>query len=119
MLTDSETNKVYFSFQSTYDFKEELRNLRRILYNHKIPFGHIAGTRDYFCRDYMPVQVTKNRFVQFKFQPGYLLNNPALNDCVTNTDDVHRKNPFLSNKTIIHSDIILDAVMYLNARTRS
>jgi|JFJP01.1.fsa_nt_gi agmatine deiminase len=108
MIPDGDTNKVYFSYCSTYDFKPELKRLRTIIKQYGFTYGHIAGTKDYFCRDYMPIQLSKDEFVQFKFQPDYLLNNPELKGYVTNTTDVFKKNEFFEAKKIHHSEIILD-----------
>ena len=32
----------------------------------------IQGTLDVWCRDYMPIQVSVDRFVQFRYAPDYL-----------------------------------------------
>lgn len=32
----------------------------------------IRGTRDIWCRDYMPVPIGEDRLVQFRYEPGYL-----------------------------------------------
>jgi len=108
MIPDWKTNKVYYSFQSTYDFNPELRELRKYLKQNNFKYGHIAGTKDYFCRDYMPIQLTKNEFVQFKFQPDYLLNKVKSQIFVTDTNNVLKKNEFLRRLNIINAEIILD-----------
>lgn len=38
----------------------------------------IAGAKDIWCRDYMPVQVSQERFVQFRYYPDYMLDRPDL-----------------------------------------
>lgn len=38
----------------------------------------IPGTRDVWCRDYMPVRVGDNRFIQFRYEPDYLRDVPHL-----------------------------------------
>jgi len=108
MIPDWKTNKVYYSFQSTYDFKPELKELREIINHNNFKHSHISGTKDYYCRDYMPIQLSKNEFVQFKFQPDYLINRPERLEFVTNTNDVLKKNKFLGNFRIKQSEFILD-----------
>lgn len=108
MIADSETNKVYYSNQSTYNFKVEITELKRILNKYDIRCDKLLGTKDYFCRDYMPIQMDQSNFVQFKFKPDYLLNNPELKKYVTDTNQVLRSNTFLSAFNIINSEIILD-----------
>jgi len=108
MIPDWKTNKVYYSFQSTYDFKSELKGLQVAVKRNSYECAHIAGTKDYYCRDFMPIQLTKNEFIQFKFQPDYLINRPDRRDFVTDTNNVFKKNRFLENLQIINSEIILD-----------
>lgn len=37
-----------------------------------MPFGYLAGTKDIWCRDYMPVQIDKGRLVSYNYTPNYL-----------------------------------------------
>jgi len=107
MIVDKITDKVYFSFQSTYDFKSELLEIQSILKNHNINWRYIKGTKDYFCRDYMPVQVTEKHLVQFQFYPDYLLRPDRL-EYLTKIKHVYKKNEFLNDFNITFSNIILD-----------
>ena len=43
-----------------------------MLQEHDIPLRTIPGTLDVWCRDYLPVQVAGDRFVQFRYEPDYL-----------------------------------------------
>jgi agmatine deiminase len=38
----------------------------------------IHGAADIWCRDYMPVQLDCNRFIQFRYDPDYLRQDPSL-----------------------------------------
>jgi agmatine/peptidylarginine deiminase len=38
----------------------------------------LAGTRDIWCRDYMPVQLGKAEFLKFRYAPDYLRHHPSL-----------------------------------------
>lgn len=73
MLTDRDTNFVYFS--SLLKERPELRNfwlyLEKTLKKAGISYGFVYGTNDLWCRDYMPVQLAKDKFVQFVFDPSY------------------------------------------------
>jgi len=46
--------------------------LQRILDENGIPLFLIQGTKDIWCRDYMPIQVSDDRYVQFRYEPSYL-----------------------------------------------
>lgn len=70
MITDIETNKVYFSKRLTW--YKCWKELRRILVEAKIDFDLLENTNDKWTRDYMPIQVEKSKFVSYVYNPDYL-----------------------------------------------
>ena len=72
MITDNETNFVYFSDllpqEHPFIFEEIIGKLEK----NKIAYGLLSDTKDIWCRDYMPIQTDKNSFVSFKYKPSYL-----------------------------------------------
>ena len=81
MITDKETNKVYFSsLIKTEKYQGFWNTLESILVKHKVHFDFIEGTRDIWCRDYMPIQVNKKQFVQFKYFPDYCLTHEHIGE---------------------------------------
>ncbi len=110
MITDLQTNTVYYSNLSAYTatLKAEVNELKRILARYGIGCHRIIGTRDFFCRDYMPVQRDKETYIQFRFHPDYLLNDPRQKKYVSNTKLIHQKNVFLKDFIIIPSEIVMD-----------
>lgn len=118
MFNDNETNKVYFSYQSTFDFKSKLKELKNILDESNIEWGMINGTKDFFCRDYMPVQVEEKTLVRFVFRPDHLLNNPEQCMYVTDTNLVFKNNDFLNHYRIVNSCIILDGGNVVKCKSR-
>jgi agmatine deiminase len=72
MIADSDTNAVFVADTLESRFPEVHRGLKSILAEHGIPLRTIPVTRDIWCRDYMPIQVGEDRFVQFRFAPDYL-----------------------------------------------
>jgi agmatine deiminase len=72
MIADHETNVVFVADTLEPRFPEVFQGLQRILHDHGIPLRIIPGTREVWCRDYMPIQVAEDRFVQFRFAPDYL-----------------------------------------------
>ena len=109
---------MFYSFLSGYDFKPELRELRKILRKHHYAFSHIAGTKDYFCRDYMPVQVDRTEFIRFRFHPDYLLKDPEKIQYVSDTEEILRKNRFMTSFRIRRSEIILDGGNVIRSKKR-
>lgn len=110
MLTDSLTNTVYFS--SLLPEKCLILNAHLIdaLQKHGIPYGYLSGTKDIWCRDYMPIQVNAERFVFFKYTPDYLQDKAGLR-IQTNPDDVFQVEENNLKKLLPQSstiDLVLD-----------
>lgn len=76
MITDKETNFVYFSslIKETDRYSSFWERLESILIEKRIGYSFIEYTRDIWCRDYMPVQTDINDFVQFDYFPDYYLS---------------------------------------------
>ena len=76
MIPDSQTNFVYFSsiLRDSDKYQPFWNRLKIILDYEAVQYGFIDGTRDIWCRDYMPVQVSKDKFVQFTYFPDYYLH---------------------------------------------
>jgi len=74
MISDNQTNTVYLSarLQSDSRFTAFCNNLTAILEKHKISYQFLENTRDIWCRDYMPVQITENKFIEYTYDPDYL-----------------------------------------------
>ena len=63
MIADFKTNTVYIADSTPRAYKTRLEKIGimpKVLY----------GTEDYYCRDYMPVQIAEKEFVQFVYRPG-------------------------------------------------
>ena len=69
---DADANVVYISDRLKPRYPELVTALGDILRDHEIPLRVIRGTSDIWCRDFMPVQVSWDSFVQFRFNPDYL-----------------------------------------------
>ncbi len=74
MIIGKETNTVYLSerLRSESRSGKACDTLTAILDRHKIIYRFLKGTRDIWCRDYMPIQTLQNEFVQFRYEPSYL-----------------------------------------------
>jgi hypothetical protein len=78
MITDNQTNTVYFS--SLLQEKCPVLNAHIVdaLRKRDIPFTYLKGTKDIWCRDYMPIQIEKDRFVFYRYTPDYLQDKRGL-----------------------------------------
>ena len=74
MVTDRLTDTVYFSEWALKDFPVPINNICKLLDKHGIKYGFLRHTKDYWCRDYMPIQVNETKFVQYTYAPDYLQN---------------------------------------------
>ncbi|MEJ8802824.1 agmatine deiminase family protein [Pontibacter sp. H249] len=79
MIIDRETDFVFFSgllasdarYTATYD------KVRKVLDRHQVRHGLLKGTKDIWCRDYMPIQKGIAEFIQFRYEPSYLADDAA------------------------------------------
>ena len=105
MITNFETNKVLIAKGLTsLDYVDATGHLLSFMHRHKIEWGFLPNTYSPFhiwARDYMPIQVSKEKFVRFNYSPDYLKNNPEYKPDTS---------AILSNLGIqfIDSDIIID-----------
>lgn len=72
MITDNHTNTVYFSSLLPKKCPVLCTHIEEVLRNHGVTYAYLSGTKDIWCRDYMPVQIESNRLVFFKYNPDYL-----------------------------------------------
>lgn len=74
MIIDKETNTVYFSdfLRSKDEYKTTFEWIKTILDKHQIKYKFLLETKDIWCRDYMPIQIETNEFIQFRYEPSYL-----------------------------------------------
>ncbi|MFA6402893.1 MAG: agmatine deiminase family protein [Salinivirgaceae bacterium] len=79
MITDLQTNVVYFSNSLTKEFPNEFNELKKIIDDAGYSVKVLDGTKDFYCRDFMPVQISSTDFVQFIFRPKEYLKGKQLN----------------------------------------
>lgn len=72
MIKDQETNFLYLADTLEQEYPDFYGNLIEGLKELDIPFGIIHGTKDVWAKDYMPIQITHDKFVQFIYDPTYL-----------------------------------------------
>ena len=107
MILSNETNKVYFSAHLKADYPIFFKRIKTVLEQNNIIVDLLQETNDYWCRDYMPIQVNKNRFVIYKYFPDYL-NKPTKICYITNVEKTLSYLGIADNQTIDLSDIVID-----------
>lgn len=78
MITDNHTNTVYFSSLLPEKCPVLNAHIADALQKRDIPFAYLKGTKDIWCRDYMPIQIEKDRFVFYRYTPDYLQDKTGL-----------------------------------------
>lgn len=102
MITDKEANIVYFSEQLLdAKYLDAFNRIRLILDKHYIKYDFLKGTKDIWCRDYMPIQIDKGTFIQFRYEPEYLKERLDLQSI---PKDVLKANKLKANYSGINLD---------------
>lgn len=124
-IIDALTNTCYFSWQ-LLERPGGANIIYRIL--EKIDVRLLKGTRDIWCRDYMPIQIYGNRFIGYEYTPDYL-DNPTYAAFQTNPArvldrleiDVTQSGIILDGGNVIKTNkaiIMVDKVFLENSHLR-
>lgn len=101
---DNEGQTVYMSELLMSRYPESCKNLIKIFEKHHINYFFIKGTKDIWCRDYMPVQTESGKLIQFTYNPSYLKGKKEWEESRSNVKDICKQN----NITATFSNINLD-----------
>lgn len=88
MITDCLTDIVYFSDLLPRKCPKLNDKITEVLQKHNIPYHYLSQTKDIWCRDFMPIQITKERLIFFKYTPDYLQETRYYRSLQTNPDKV-------------------------------
>ena len=77
MVTDRLTDTVFISKWTLNDFPISVANICKLLDKYEVKYSFLNKTNDYWCRDYMPIQVSDTKFVQYTYKPDYLLSEKS------------------------------------------
>jgi agmatine deiminase len=108
MITDSQTNFVYLADTLQIKYPEFAKRLTEAFNYSKVEYDFLPHTNDVWAVDYMPIQVSKNKFIQFTYKPDYLMNKTyksSISD-VTAICERIKVTPILSNLIIDGGNVI-------------
>ena len=74
MVNEECNNMVYVSGLLPERCPKTFKGLEEVLAQYGVKSGLIEGTKDIWCRDYMPIQITGSWFTLFRYEPDYLLD---------------------------------------------
>lgn len=106
---EKDTQIVYLSALFASQYPETCRRLTDILNKHNIPFDFLKGTKDIWCRDYMPIQTPSGKLIQFKYEPSYL-NDPEYSESrsdVKYVDEVNGIKPIFSEINLDGGNVVM------------
>ena len=90
LLHDKNTNVVFLSpclNTKKYGNPKFYKELMTILKEMGIETRELKCTRDYWARDYMPIQLGENDFLKYHYYPDYLINKDDI-DSITDVSKV-------------------------------
>ncbi|RLD56587.1 MAG: hypothetical protein DRJ01_15035 [Bacteroidetes bacterium] len=75
MITDKQTDKIYFSeYLKDNKYTKDLGEIQNVLDLFNVDYDFLPKTKDIWARDYMPIQISQNDFVEYQYKPDYLQN---------------------------------------------
>ena len=101
---ESGVQVVYMSELLKTKYPDTCSRLIKILEMHNVKYAFLKGTKDIWCRDYMPIQTESGKFIQFKYDPSYLKGNKEWEASRSDVKEVCRVNGIEAQ----FSDINLD-----------
>ena len=105
IIPEKDKTNVIFSSLFISHYPELYEQLSDIMWNYHKGYGAVCHTKDYWVRDFMPVQVDEDVFVKFIFYPDYLQDKKKY---ITDVDKVIKHCPFAQEYKIVNLPIILD-----------
>ena len=114
MTTDSQTNFLYLADTLKVKYPPFSQAFEKVLHDCKIPFEFLTPTKDVWAVDYMPVQIDKNRFVQFVYNPDYLRDTIKWRKSISDVNAICKALNIQPEKT----DILLDGGNVVRAKDK-
>lgn len=78
MIPDNETNFIYFSDLLRTDpiYSKACERITAALDSFNISYAFLQKTNDIWARDYMPIQISADKFIEYRYDPDYLQEKP-------------------------------------------
>lgn len=115
--TSCNNEKVYFSGLLPKRCPKTFSAVTAALDRSGVPWGLLDGTRDIWCRDYMPVEIFPGHYVAFGYNPDYLNDSKAHRETITDSMEVCRR---LDLSRLLDSrEILVDGGNIVRCATRT
>lgn len=104
MVNENKCNALAITKLLQRDYPAVTSKIQEICIDAGVEINNIGNANDYWCRDFMPVQVTRDKYIQFRYDPTYY-QSPKYCHLKTDVALLYFNIPGLIRK----SEIILDA----------
>lgn len=104
MIPDSQSNFLYLADTLQKKYSTFYKQFEAVLNDCDINFKILPQTKDVWAVDYMPIQITKDSFVQFVYNPDYLRDIVKWSKTISDVDTICKAINLSPQK----SDIVLD-----------
>lgn len=105
IITETEKTQVIFSSLLVRHYPELYNQLSKIMWDYHRGYGTVSNTKDYWVRDFMPVQLNQNVFAKFIFNPDYLQDKKKY---ITDVDKVINNCPFVKDFIFVNIPLVMD-----------
>ena len=105
IITENEKSKVILSSLLERHYPQLKLELWDIIGSYHKGMGVVCHTKDFWARDYMPIQVDENVFIKFVYNPDYLQNQKKY---ITDVDKVIENCPFAQEYEIVNIPLVVD-----------
>ena len=114
MIENKNTNIVYLSnlLQTDERFEKTCNHLKQVLEKRNIKYKFLKSTKDIWCRDYMPIQVDKDKFIQFRYEPSYLKNDIQLQSDPKIVCKANKIEPEFSSINLDGGNVVILSLFY-------
>lgn len=104
MVTDAETDFLFVADTLPKKHPQFFNEFSKILNDESIMFSLLPNTKDIWAVDFMPIQIQKDRFIQFTYCPDYLRKYKRWSKTISDVNCICKE----IGLSPVKSDIVLD-----------
>jgi agmatine deiminase len=112
VICDQEKDTVWLS-ERLQTYQNFFKDISAGLDKHSVAWKLLASTNDIWARDYMPVQVRKDKFVMFRYDPDYL-QPKKYRHLRTDQEEVCKH----LGLTLVRSSLVVDGGNVVNSKNK-
>ena len=105
IVTENEKSLVVFSSLLGLHYPKLKAELVDIMFSYHKGLGAVFHTKDYWVRDFMPIQIDEYVFIKFVYNPDYLQEKKKY---ITDVDKVIKNCPFAQQYEIVDIPLVVD-----------